>query len=119
MNNYNTKDHNATARKSAVRNTTNSAVRSIVGRTAGNTARTPYHSLGGEDGMRIPNWAQHRSVYRVAGRTLYLVETDRVDEAKLDLKRLDRAGWDVRVTEDPAASVARIALTRRELAQAA
>ncbi|QIK64884.1 hypothetical protein G7068_13140 [Leucobacter viscericola] len=86
---------------------------------AARTLRTPYHSLGGEDGMQIPAWAQHRSVYRAAGRTLYLVETDRVDDAKLDLKRLDRAGWDVQVTEDPTGPITRIALTRKELAQAA
>lgn len=95
MKNYNLKDH------------------------AAQTLRTPYHSLGGEDGMRIPRWAQHRSVYRAAGRTLYLVETDRVDDARLDLKRLDRAGWNVQVTEDPEGSTSRIALTRKELARAA
>lgn len=115
-NNYKIEDHSAAARKSAVRTITNSAVRSLEGR---GTARTPYHSLGGEDGMLIPSWVQHRSVYRAAGRTLYLVETDRVDDAKPDLKQLHRAGWEVQVTEDPAGSVARIALTRRELAQAA
>lgn len=122
MKNYNTKNRTAAARKARVRTNTHAPVRSISGGTvsnAGNTARTPYHSLGGEDGMQIPAWAQHRSVYRAAGRTLYLVETDRVDDAKLDLKRLDRAGWDVQLTEDPTGPVTRIALTRRELAQAA
>jgi hypothetical protein len=117
--NTNINTRNASARKSATRSTTNEAVRSIAKRSTGNTARTPYHSLGGEDGMRIPSWAQHRSVYRAAGRTHYLVETDRFDDAQLDLKRLARAGWDVRVTEDSAAHITRIALTRRELAQAA
>ncbi|UOQ57743.1 hypothetical protein MUN78_02540 [Leucobacter allii] len=81
--------------------------------------RTPYHSLGDADAMRVPAWAQHRSVYRSSGRTLYLVETDRLPEAQRDLARLDRAGWDVRVSEDPAGSSARIALTRRDLARAA
>lgn len=71
--------------------------------------------------MHVPEWAQHRSVYRTEGRTLYLVETDRLDEARGDLRRLDRAGWEVRVAEDPAArgSRARIALTRRDIARAA
>ncbi len=81
--------------------------------------RTPYHSLGGETEMRVPSWAQHRSVYRASGRTLYLVETDRLSEAKNDLRRLDRAGWDVRVDKTSAGSRARIAFTRRELARAA
>lgn len=80
-------------------------------------ARTPYHSLGGESEMRIPDWAQRRSVYRTSGRTLYFVETDRIDDARRDLAQLDRAGWNVSVDADGPA--ARIALTRRELAQAA
>lgn len=80
--------------------------------------RTPYHSLGDGD-MRIPEWAQHRSVYRSSGRTLYLVDTDSLGEARSDLARLDRAGWEVRVAESPEGSGARIALTRRELARAA
>ncbi|MFV0433130.1 MAG: hypothetical protein ACK5LO_04005 [Leucobacter sp.] len=83
--------------------------------------RTPYHSLGGDHEMHVPDWAQHRSVYRASGRTLYLVETDSLSEARADLHRLGRAGWDVRVDEDPAApgSRARIVLTRRDLAKAA
>lgn len=81
------------------------------------TPRTPYHSLGGETDMRIPEWAQRRSVYRASGRTLYVVETDSIDEAKGDLARLDRAGWDVSVEHSGPA--ARIAFTRRELMQAA
>lgn len=79
--------------------------------------RTPYHSLGGEADMLIPDWAQRRSVYRTSGRTLYLVETDRIDDARGDLAKLDRAGWDVSV--DTAGPAARIALTRRDLVQAA
>lgn len=81
--------------------------------------RTPYHSLGDGASMHIPDWAQHRSVYRSSGRTLYLVETDRLSDAQLDLKRLGRAGWNVRVEEDPEGSSTRIALTRKDLAQAA
>lgn len=83
-------------------------------------ARTPYHSLGDGD-MRIPSWAQHRSVYRTGGRTLYLVETDSLGDARGDLDRLSHAGWDVRVAQDPAGSTdtARIALTRKDLARAA
>lgn len=81
--------------------------------------RTPYHSLGGDDTMRVPDWAQHRSVYRTSGRTLYLVETDRLDDARADLRRLGHAGWDVRIAEDPSGSGARIALTRGDLAKAA
>lgn len=82
------------------------------------TLRTPYHSLGDGD-MHIPGWAQHRSVYRASGRTLYLVDTDRLADAAGDLATLDRAGWDVRVAEHPDNSRARIALTRRDLARAA
>ncbi|PRI10247.1 hypothetical protein [Leucobacter massiliensis] len=83
--------------------------------------RTPYHSLGDGSEMVVPSWAQHRSVYRSSGRTLYLVDTERLSDAHGDLARLDRAGWEVRVAEDPEApgSRARIALSRRELAQAA
>lgn len=82
--------------------------------------RTPYHSLGEGREMLVPDWAQHRSVYRTGGRTLYLVETDRLEEARGDLHRLDRAGWEVRVAEDrDTRGSARIALTRRDLARAA
>ena len=80
--------------------------------------RTPYHSLG-DGAMRIPAWAQHRSVYRASGRTLYLVDTDSLGAAQGDLARLNRAGWDVRVAELPEGDGARIALSRRELARAA
>ncbi|WP_336660635.1 hypothetical protein [Leucobacter sp. USHLN153] len=83
------------------------------------TLRTPYHSLSGADEMLVPEWAQRRSVYRSSGRTLYLVETDRLSDARRDLKRLDRAGWDVRVATADEADHARIAFTRRDLAQAA
>lgn len=72
--------------------------------------RTPYHSLSGDATMRIPDWAQHRSVYRSAGRTLYVVETDNLPDARRDLARLDRAGWNVAVEESGPA--ARIALSR-------
>lgn len=83
------------------------------------TLRTPYHSLGDAAEMRVPTWAQHRSVYRTSGRTLYLVETNRLGDARHDLEQLDRSGWDVRVDPAPAGELSRIALTRRELAQAA
>lgn len=73
-------------------------------------ARTPYHSLGHDAALHIPEWAQHRSVYRSNGRTLYVVETDSIDSARTDLARLDRAGWHVDVTESGPA--ARIALSR-------
>ncbi|MGO3147057.1 MAG: hypothetical protein ACTIJ6_05185 [Leucobacter sp.] len=72
--------------------------------------RTPYHSLGDETTMRIPRWAQHRSVYRSAGRTLYVVETEKLGDARRDLARLNRAGWDVSVDAD--GSNARIAFSR-------
>ncbi|MFF8819418.1 MULTISPECIES: hypothetical protein [Leucobacter] len=72
--------------------------------------RTPYHSLGEGAKMRIPAWAQHRSVYRSAGRTLYVVETDTLADARRDLVRLDKAGWDVAV--EAAGTNARIALSR-------
>lgn len=72
--------------------------------------RTPYHSLGGDATMRIPDWAQHRSVYRSAGRTLYVVETNTLEDARRDLVRLDNAGWNVDVEAE--GSSARIALSR-------
>ncbi|GAA2827611.1 hypothetical protein FB468_2681 [Leucobacter komagatae] len=72
--------------------------------------RTPYHSLGEDAKMRIPEWAQHRSVYRSAGRTLYVVETDTLADARRDLARLDSAGWNVAVQSEGAS--ARIALSR-------
>ncbi|GAA1326092.1 hypothetical protein ACFSWE_16420 [Leucobacter albus] len=72
--------------------------------------RTPYHSLGEDAKMRIPEWAQHRSVYRSAGRTLYVVETDKLAAASSDLARLDSAGWNVAV--ETAGPSARIALSR-------
>lgn len=72
--------------------------------------RTPYHALGDSDGPRVPEWAQHRSVYRAAGRTLYLVETDQVDAAHNDLSTLAERGWNVQV--DRAGDAANIRLTR-------
>lgn len=72
--------------------------------------RTPYHSLGEDATMRIPGWAKHRSVYRSAGRTLYVVETDALAEAHSDLARLGDSGWNVAV--ETAGPSARIALTR-------
>ncbi|KAM9863533.1 hypothetical protein ACI1US_00591 [Leucobacter sp. BZR 635] len=72
--------------------------------------RTPYHSLGADATMRIPEWAQHRSVYRSAGRTLYVVETDTLADARRDLVQLDNAGWNVSVEKSGPA--ARIALSR-------
>lgn len=92
------------------------------GRTAAHLTaplRTPYHSLGTADAMRVPAWADQRSVYRSAGRTLYVVDTASFADARADLKLLDRAGWDVQVAKDPAGSGARIGLTRRDLARAA
>lgn len=72
--------------------------------------RTPYHSLGGDTEMRIPEWAEHRAVYRAAGRTLYVVETERLGEAKRDLAKLGRSGWNVAV--EAAGEAARISLSR-------
>lgn len=62
--------------------------------------RTPYHALGDLGQLRIPEWAQHRSVYRSAGRTLYLVETDRLTSAQADLDSLASSGWEVAVEQD-------------------
>lgn len=79
--------------------------------------RTPYHELG-KGAPMIPEWAQHRSVYRAAGRTLYLVETDALDVAREDLDTLSSRGWDVRIdrgTSNIAGEnrVASIALSRK------
>lgn len=62
------------------------------------TIRTPYHELG-DGSPRVPGWAQHRSVYRAAGRTLYLVETDSLATAHRDLDTLSNRGWDVRIEQ--------------------
>lgn len=71
--------------------------------------RTPYHALG--DGTpRVPDWAGNRSVYRSAGRTMYLVETDRFAAAQRDLSSLASSGWDVQV--DRHGNTASIALSR-------
>ncbi|GAA1783534.1 MULTISPECIES: hypothetical protein [Leucobacter] len=70
--------------------------------------RTPYHALGSDSAPRIPAWAEHRSVYRGSGRTLYLVETKNLDAAGNDLQRLSADGWDVRV--ERSADSARVAL---------
>lgn len=72
--------------------------------------RTPYHALGDDGVLRVPTWAQHRSVYRSAGRTFYLVETDRLADARGDLDTLVCSGWDVQI--DSEGSGASIALTR-------
>lgn len=76
------------------------------------TLRTPYHELG-DGSPRIPGWAQHRSVYRSAGRTLYLVETDSLAGASQDLDTLSNRGWDVRIERGGSSSaVANISLSR-------
>lgn len=72
--------------------------------------RTPYHSLGAGS-PRIPEWAQHRSVYRTAGRTLYRVGTDRLDAARRDLRKLAAGGWDVEI--DRTGRLANITLSRK------
>ncbi|MBP1326059.1 hypothetical protein JOF28_001291 [Leucobacter exalbidus] len=81
--------------------------------------RTPYHSLGADQAMRVPAWAEQRSVYRSSGRTLYVVDTEHLADARADLKLLDRAGWDVQVDKAPTGTGARIAFTRRDLVRAA
>lgn len=83
-------------------------------------ARTPYHALDQDTKagvVQIPAWAEKRSVYRAEGRTLYIVETADLDEARTDLATISRAGWDVDV--EPLGEGARISLTRRDLAIAA
>lgn len=59
--------------------------------------RTPYHELGADGSPMVPEWAGQRSVYRSAGRTLYLVETDALDRAQRDLNELASRGWEVRI----------------------
>lgn len=77
-------------------------------------SRTPYHQLGSAGHPRIPAWAERRSVYRSAGRTLYLVETSKLDEARSDLESLQRGGWHVRITPPVSTSsaTASVALVR-------
>ena len=62
--------------------------------------RTPYHELGRGSMPLVPEWAQHRSVYRAAGRTLYHVATDRLDAARNDLDSLAGLGWDVQIDRE-------------------
>ena len=94
---------------------TNTIDRTATGaRTAGTRLYTPYHALGGERGTRVPDWAGHRSVYRGSGRTLYLIETDRLASAREDLERLSSEGWDV--TIERGRSGDRIALSEPVLA---
>lgn len=72
--------------------------------------RTPYHALGA-GAPHVPEWAQRRSVYRSAGRTLYRVGTDRLSAARRDLKALSAGGWDVEIDRDGRA--ANITLSRK------
>lgn len=89
------------------------------GRTWPRRLHTPYHALGDEHGVRVPEWAQHRSVFRGAGRTTYLVETDSLDAAQGDLEQLATNGWDVRIERSGADDVARVTLTQRDVVRAA
>lgn len=57
---------------------------------------TPYHELGAGTPC-VPTWATHRSVYRTAGHTLYLVTTDTLDTARHDLETLANRGWEVHI----------------------
>jgi len=75
--------------------------------------RTPYHELGASGAPIVPDWAQHRSVYRSAGRTLYLVETDSLECAGNDLSTLAERGWDVQIDRAAGARGGSIALSRR------
>ncbi|MGO1537995.1 MAG: hypothetical protein ACTHZ9_07160 [Leucobacter sp.] len=80
---------------------------------------TPYHALGGAQGVRVPAWAKHRSVFRGEGRTTYLVETDQVDAASNDLYDLATKGWNVHVERDGKSNIARVAVSQDDLARAA
>ena len=73
---------------------------------------TPYHELG-DGSPLVPEWAQHRSVYRSAGRTLYLVETDSLATAHRDLDTLSSRGWDVRIERKGSNPTANISLSRK------
>ena len=75
--------------------------------------RTPYHALSESDKPLVPSWAKHRSVYRSAGRTLYLVETDSLEGAGADLLTMATRGWDVKIDQPAGEPGASIALTRR------
>jgi len=74
--------------------------------TAFSPVRTPYRELGD----LAPSWAEHRSVYRAGGRTLYLVETKHLDQAQRDLDALARRGWQVQI--DREGDAANITLSR-------
>jgi len=74
--------------------------------------RTPYHALGGGS-PRIPAWAQRRSVYRSAGRTLYCVGTDQLGTARRDLRTLASRGWEVEIDPDRDGEGASIVMSRR------
>lgn len=77
------------------------------------TIHTPYHELG-DGSPRVPSWAQHRSVYRSAGRTLYRVETDTLATARRDLNTLSKRGWDVLIERATGSrATANISLTRK------
>lgn len=77
------------------------------------TIRTPYHELG-DGSPRVPGWAQHRSVYRSAGRTLYRVETDSLATAHRDLDTLSNRGWDVHIERSISSKAsANISLSRK------
>lgn len=94
---------------------TNTVHRTITDtRTAGARLHTPYHALGGERGTRVPGWAGRRSVYRGSGRTLYLIETDRLASAREDLELLSSEGWDVTIERGQEGD--RIALSEPALA---
>lgn len=73
--------------------------------------RTPYHALGDNGTPTVPSWARTRSVYRAAGRTLYLVETDQLETAQNDLDQLARSGWDVHI-DSKSPQAASISLSR-------
>ena len=80
---------------------------------------TPYHALGGAQGVRVPAWAKRRSVFRGAGRTTYLVETDQVDAASKDLFDLAAKGWNVQVERTGESNIARVTVSQDDLARAA
>lgn len=84
-----------------------------------NTLHTPYHSLGGDNGLRVPGWVDRRSVYRAEGRTVYLVKTSCINMARRDLNRLQRAGWHVEVDRQDSGDAAVISVSQGLALQAA
>ncbi|WP_217136422.1 hypothetical protein [Leucobacter chinensis] len=86
--------------------------------------QTPYRALSAlgasdEPQTLIPSWASKRSVFRAGHATYYVVETERVSDARADLQSLESLGWVIDIHPLNLTGAARISMHMPEARTAA